>query len=70
MNSGRVPARYLADRGQKDFIPLSKIADSGGEAIPKCRSGGCGHGGGCTESLALVETGLTPTDSSMKLVLM
>jgi hypothetical protein len=69
VNSGSVPARYRTGRIQKDFIPPSKIADSGGEAIPRCRCNGCGHGGGRTKSLALVETGLEPTDSSVKLVL-
>jgi hypothetical protein len=69
VNNGRVHARYRTGWLQKKFIPPSKIADRGGEAIPRCWCGGCGHGGGRTESLALIETGSEPTDSSVKLVL-
>jgi len=69
VNNGRVHAGYRTGRLQKNFIPPSKIADRGGEAIPRCRCGGCGHGGGRTNSLALVEMGPEPTDSSVKLVL-
>jgi hypothetical protein len=54
---------------QKNMIPPSKIVDGGGETIPRCWSGGCGHGGGHSELLALAETGLEPTDPSVKLVL-
>jgi hypothetical protein len=62
--------RSLEDgKASKYFIPPSKIVDRGGGAIPRCRCGGCGHGGGCSEMLALVKTGLEPTDSSVKLVL-
>jgi hypothetical protein len=69
VNSGRVHARHHTGRRQKNFIPPSKIADRGGGAIPRCRCGGCGHGGGRTKSLALIEMGSEPTDSSVKLVL-
>jgi hypothetical protein len=69
VNSGHVHARYRTGRRQKNFIPPSVIADRGGEAIPRCRCGGCGHGGGRTASLALVKTGPEPTDSSVNLVL-
>jgi hypothetical protein len=69
VNSGCVHAHYRTGRLQKNFIPPSKIANRGGEGIPRCRCGGYGHGGGRTESLALVETGPEPTDSSVKLVL-
>ena len=68
-NSGRVHARYRTGRLQINFIPPSKIANRGVGAIPRCRCGGCGHGGGRTESLAVVETGPEPTNSSVKLVL-
>ncbi len=54
----------------KKYYPPSKIIDRGGGTIPRCWSGGCGHGGGCSKLLALVKTGLEPTDSSVKLVLM
>jgi hypothetical protein len=69
IDDGRVHARNLTGRLQINFIPPSKIADRGGGAVPRCRCGGCGHGGGLSESLALVKTGPEPTDSSVKLVL-
>ncbi len=54
---------------QKNIIPPSKIVNEWGETIPRCWSGGCGHGGGRSESLALAKSGLEPTDFSVKLVL-
>ncbi len=54
---------------QKNIIPPSKIVNRGGETIPRCWSGGCGHGGGCSKLLALAKTGLEPTHSSVKLVM-
>jgi hypothetical protein len=62
--------RSLQDgKSSKKNISPSKIVDRGGGTIPRWRCGGCGHGGGRFESLALVKTGLEPTDSSVKMVL-
>jgi hypothetical protein len=70
MDLGHFIVRRRTGQIQKNIIPLSKIVDGGGEMIPRCWSSGCGHGGGCSELLALAKTGLEPTDSSEKLVLM
>jgi hypothetical protein len=70
MDLGHFIVRRRMGKIQKNIIPPSKIIDGGGEMIPRCWSGGCSHGGGRSELLALAKTGLEPMDSSMKLVLM
>jgi len=69
----RIMGASLLVRGRDSFKKSSshhlKSPIEGGGAIPRCRCGGCGHGGGRSKSLALVETSLEPTDSSVKLVL-
>ncbi len=69
MDLGQFVMPNQAGEIQKNIIPPSKIVNRGGEMIPRCWSGGCSHGGGRTKLLALAESGLKPTDSSMKLVL-
>jgi hypothetical protein len=69
MELGHFVMRNRAGKIQKNIITPSKIVNRGGEMIPRCWSGRCGHGGGCTKTLALAKLGLKPTDSSVKLVL-
>jgi hypothetical protein len=69
MDLGRFIVRRRTGKIQKNIIPPSKIINGGGEMIPRCWSGGCGHGGGRSKLLALAKTGLEPTDSFVKLVL-
>ncbi len=69
MDCGRFVKQPREGKFQKNVIPLSKIVGGWGETIPRCWSGGCGHGGGRSELLALAKLGLEPTDSSVKLVL-
>jgi hypothetical protein len=69
MDCGRFTNQPREGNFQKNIIPPSKIVGGWGKTIPRCWSGGCGHGGGHSESLALAKSGLEPTDSSVKLVL-
>jgi hypothetical protein len=69
MDYGRFVKRHREGKIQKNIIPLSKIVGGWGETIPRCWSGGCGHDGGHSKSLALAKSGLEPTDSSVELVL-
>jgi hypothetical protein len=69
MDCGGFVKRPREGKFQKNIIPPSKIVGGWGETIPRCSSGGCGHGGGRSELLALAKLGLESTDFSIKLVL-
>jgi hypothetical protein len=66
---GRFVMRKRAGKITKNIVPPSKIVNRGGETIPSCWSGRCGHGGSRSKLLALAKSRLEPTDSSVKLVL-
>ncbi len=68
-DQGHFVDRKRMGKIQKNSIPPSKIVNRGGETIPRCWGGGCGHGGGRPELLASAKSRLEPTDSSVKLVL-
>jgi hypothetical protein len=69
MDHGRFFEPIGEGKIQKNIIPPSKIVDGWGRTIPRCWSGGCGHGGGRSETLALAESRSGLTDSSVEPVL-